>query len=612
MNKDLVFRVVLVFCIGLIIYQFGIKPVFLKEPYRQSSLSWTNSSPEDDRGRYDVIVYGENPEGISAAVSAARMGARTLLISEGEDLGGIVGKCMYTDLEIQSGINSKFLNMGILKELYDRLGDKISISKYKIAAKSIIRNEKNLEVLYKSEFNSPILVGNIIVGLNISTEGKAREVYGKRVIDATDDGKILVACGVPYFMGSEDLNLHNTYLPVRLNFEVSGVDYNEIKKLMKSSTGEFYNALSKYEPSYVDIRIGDFKVADQSNNIMVLQGIEAFGINVADKKALDAAYRNCVAEAKDLTVFLALKFNVLKRMSFVKPADNLILRESRHFTGEYVLKVNDILEDMDFTDKIAMGSYQVDGSKLVGDRKKYIIGKPQQYGIPLGCIVPLKTDNLLMTGRKASYSSLASSSAGAMGVSITTGQSAGIVAAYTVTARITPRDLAVKKEKERLNQVQKLFEKNGIYLPSFNIPVKNSENWVYPAIRQLNSLGLIAGVIENEYNLDFTAKSEDLAVLLLNGVYRLTPEKYNLEFDVSVRKYYNKENITPEKLGEMLLSLHGDGYDSGKAYNKACSKGYINEVMQLRLKDKKNLTIDDIFYIAASNLRIFTKKNIND
>ena len=39
--------------------------------------------------QYDVIVISGEPEGVAAAVSAARNGAKTLLIEEKEELGGL-------------------------------------------------------------------------------------------------------------------------------------------------------------------------------------------------------------------------------------------------------------------------------------------------------------------------------------------------------------------------------------------------------------------------------------------------------------------------------------------------------------------------------------------
>ena len=49
---------------------------------------------------YDVIVVGTEPEGVSAAVSAARNGMKTLLLGEDTALGGLmtIGELNFIDM----------------------------------------------------------------------------------------------------------------------------------------------------------------------------------------------------------------------------------------------------------------------------------------------------------------------------------------------------------------------------------------------------------------------------------------------------------------------------------------------------------------------------------
>ena len=69
---------------------------------------------------YDVIVAGGGPAGIAAAVSAAREGAKTLLIEATGALGGmstmglVPAWCPYSDKEkiIYRGLAERILNAG--------------------------------------------------------------------------------------------------------------------------------------------------------------------------------------------------------------------------------------------------------------------------------------------------------------------------------------------------------------------------------------------------------------------------------------------------------------------------------------------------------------------
>src|SRR5690625_4785505 len=44
---------------------------------------------DENDSHYDVVVIGGEPEGVAAAVSAARNGAKTILIEKRADLGGL-------------------------------------------------------------------------------------------------------------------------------------------------------------------------------------------------------------------------------------------------------------------------------------------------------------------------------------------------------------------------------------------------------------------------------------------------------------------------------------------------------------------------------------------
>ncbi|MBP3341058.1 MAG: FAD-dependent oxidoreductase, partial [Peptococcaceae bacterium] len=71
---------------------------------------------------YDVIVMGTEPEGIAAAVSAARNGMKTLLLGEDKALGGLmtIGELNFIDMcESRDGT---VLTQGFFQEFYDAVG----------------------------------------------------------------------------------------------------------------------------------------------------------------------------------------------------------------------------------------------------------------------------------------------------------------------------------------------------------------------------------------------------------------------------------------------------------------------------------------------------------
>lgn len=609
MKKEFVFRFALAVCIFFLVYQFGIKPLFGDNFLKSSKdgTNWAKNLSSDSQAGYDVIVLGEDPDGIAAAVSAARLGAKTLLLAEGDDLGGVISRCMLSQLDVPVGSDNKLLNGGILSELYKKLGGQFSAEKYISAADELVREEKTLDVRFGTLFDSAILEGGRLTGINVSEGTEQKEYKGRFFIDATGEGRLLEACKVRYTTGSEDLNLKDSFMPVMLNFEMAGPFATDIKKLLQSRDGEFYKGLSDYHALDTKVRIDDLRILYPEDKKIVIQGLEVANINPMDGQQLAQAYGTAVKEAQNLAYFLSNKFPQFKSWKFSKPAEALYLRETRHFTGLYQLSVNDVLENKYFDDTIAMGSYPIQTGKFAS-KGTYLAGKPNQYGIPLECLIPADMGNLLMTGSKASYTSLAASSAGTPGTGIATGEASGVVAVYSLLSHTDPSEIV--KDRNMVQELCAYLTKQKMYLPLRKFNNKNSANWSYPAVRQLLTLGLIAGGAENKFNFDENAKEKDLAVVLLNGIYRLSSGSYTLQLDSRIRPYFSEKLLTRDKAAEILNGMYGEKASADSAYKIACEKGYINDVMQLRLKDKKILTMDDVYYLSAYNIKLYTGKDI--
>lgn len=612
MRKEYIFRLVLFICIAIVVYEFGIKPAYLKnsptEPVVRKQENWAIGKLAAEKGTFDVIVVGDEPDGIAAAVSAARSGARTLLLSESADMGGIVSKGLDTKLDRMFGYRGESISKGFFTELHGLLGEDFTVDKYLSTIDGILKKEKNLELAREAKQITPVMEDNAVVGIKALVQGQEKRFTGKRFIDSTRNGIILSACNVPFSSGESDLNLKKAILPARLNFEIEGAAYKDIKAVIDVYKGKFYDKLKEYKTYHLNTAINDFKVSNNGENRVIVQGIELVGLDIGDSNGVKAAYDDAVDEAQNFTAFLANNFDVFNRAKFLKPAEKLIMPEARHFHGEQTLSVIEVLENRDFKDKIALGAHPV--ATYLEDNKKYYLGKPVQYAIPLGCIIPQKVENLIMTGGKISYSSLAATSADKVSVNITTGQSAGIVAVYSITRGMTPRQLVKEKDENTTREIEKLLQKQGVYLPDFEINNKNASLWCYDSLKKLMSLGLVAGGLDNNFKVNSQAREQDLGYILLNGVYRLSPDKYNYKFDASLRPYLNEKKLTKEKAAEILLAFHGEDPGRGGFYDRACKSEYIDELIQIRLKDKAVLTMDDVYYLGAYNIRLYTGKNI--
>ena len=615
MKKEYIFRLVLGVAIFFLVYQFGVKPIFniSEKDNTVGRQDWSVQLSKGSSADYDVIVSGAEPQGVAAAVSAARLGARTLLISEGKDAGGTIVDCLLPELEVPVGQENRLLNGGILEELYNKLGTEFSDKKYISTVEELLKAEKGLSVLYNTSIIGASMTGGNIDSIEVLTDGEKKVVTGRMFIDASDNGSLLDACQVPYFTGSGDLNMNDSFMPVGLNFEMEISDYtkeriSEVKKLINNKN-KFYKGLKEYIPININTRIDGLTLYFTGEQSLLFSGLQMSGVNVLNENEMNNAYTEAVAEAKNLAFFISKQFEQFNGWTFTRAAQSMRVKESKHYIGKYTLTVNDILDNRFFEDTVAMGSYPIVTSKFA-DSGLYIAGKGVQYGIPLGCLVPEKTANLMMAGPRISYSSLAATSAGTLGSSIATGEAAGTAAVFYLVKNESPAFLV--KGHEKFDELVAILASWNMYLPNKNINSRKTDNWSYPAARQLVSLGLVAGGSKNNLNYNVQAKQKDLSFILINGIFRLDKSSYSLELDARIRPFINDESLTFSSVMSILGALYDVEGGTDAVYEKLCAQSHINDVMQLRMKERKTLTMDDVYYLGAYTIRSYTGKDIPD
>jgi hypothetical protein len=137
------------------------------------------------------------------------------------------------------------------------------------------------------------------------------------------------------------------------------------------------------------------------------------------------------------------------------------VRESRRVMGEYRLDVDDVLGARKFDDAIARGAYPVDihnpkGSGTVLKR----LPPGEAYDIPMRCLLPQRTDRLIVAGRCISGTHEAHSSYRVMPIVMATGHAAGVCAALGARANRSPRDVPVGDVQLELRRQGASLRKN--------------------------------------------------------------------------------------------------------------------------------------------------------
>src|SRR5690606_22121883 len=119
---------------------------------------------------FDVVVFGGEPEGVAAAVSAARNGSKTLLISEDDSLGGLMTDGMLNFLDVSSDKNRNPANDGIFAEWHEMVGGQVGfdIETAEKAFHQLVAEEDNLTLLKETQITETVKEGKRLSAIKLA------------------------------------------------------------------------------------------------------------------------------------------------------------------------------------------------------------------------------------------------------------------------------------------------------------------------------------------------------------------------------------------------------------------------------------------------------------
>ena len=379
----------------------------------------TSNTEQKNNQIFDVIIIGGEPEGIAAAVSAARNNQNTLLIDTRDRLGGLMTIGWLNSIDMNYNPQGELLNKGIFSEFYSQIeGDSFSISAAQKAFDQLVANEKNLKVMLEIENFSPIIDQGKIVGMEVEKDGVTASIFAHNFIDATQDADFAYLAGVPFTIGQEDYLGSYRSMASTLVFQVTNVDWKEIKDYLDNDGYEhsgannvsawgFFEQMKEYKPKDLDVGIRGLNIGRVDDSTVLINALYVFGVDGLDSNSKQQGIEKAQEELKLIIPFMNKHVPGFKDAILTTVAPELYIRETRHMKGLYRLTIDDVLENRDFDDRIGFGSYPVDIQSFSPTEPGYIVGNPKQYAVPFRSIVPPNLPNLLVVGRSASFDSLA-------------------------------------------------------------------------------------------------------------------------------------------------------------------------------------------------------------
>ena len=398
-------------------------------------------------GRYDIVVCGGGPSGVAAAVSAARKGAKTLLIEQGGCLGGFWTRGMLTWLIDTFGKGA------LMDEVMERLERDADGKRFPNKSRFTADTEKTKLVFERMCLESGVdfLYHTFVSGAvtdkrlirSVLTESKSGPCYYDAAvfIDATGDGDLGFLCGASYEIGNEE----GATQPMSLIAHVDGVTiggtaYDSRYAPGKEAKAKLLEDIARagLVPSY---RYPHLAVLSEKYNSIGFMVDHEYGSGLSVKDVTEGTVR-AREEIHKIVDGLRDQGGVWKDLRVTATADMIGVREGRRIKGLYRITADDVSRGKMFEDRICTVTFNTDVHALSPEKGKAFESrygtKHPPYQIPLRSLISADFDNLMMAGRCISGDFTAHASYRVGGPAFRTGDAAGGCAALCIEKGILP------------------------------------------------------------------------------------------------------------------------------------------------------------------------------
>jgi hypothetical protein len=427
---------------------------------------------------YDVVLVGGGMAGIAAAIAAGRSSARTLLVEQAGWLGGmgITGATglhsFFNIFDAHPGAERMRVVAGIAQELVDRTtqlggamghvrmergGDFVSMltpvepEAFKLAT-ALLCQEAGVRLLLHTVVDEVRSSNGHIDGLVVWNKAGRSLLHARQYIDCSGDGDLAAYAGAPYelFKPGE----RGAYAAC-FTFRLCNVDLARMEADLeqRGMITQLAHAVKPWTSQPDLVRIG----------IRLGKLREVGAVDTPDYflssslRPREITYCNCINygpnNGLDVDALTAAEVALRGRMFTVAevfrkyvagcegcypagPAPSVGQRRARAIHCEYELTQADCTSGRQFEDQVGCFSFIDNPQDYVKDAGA--------YGIPYRALLPLKVDNLLVSGRMISVDLPAHNSTRNTVCCLVCGQAAGTAAALAVGAGIQPRQVDIE------------------------------------------------------------------------------------------------------------------------------------------------------------------------
>ena len=445
---------------------------------------------------YDLVVAGGGPAGAAAAICAARLGAKVLLVEGTGCLGGMGTSGLVTAFDpMADGV--RMLVGGFMREVVETMFKRGLMSPgidpdcwrkkfhtwspFKAEGLKLMLDELALEAGVEVRFFTRVIdvecshESKTVQGLVLSNVEGYRYVKAKTFIDATGDAVLADMCGIPCYAAGHDTP---RIMPSTLASLFTGIDWEKRNAARKQNGPEERTFLPQA------LADGHFTQNDRHLPGMSKVGHQVGYLNGGHMFNLDSLRCRDLSDGVMWGRKLAVEYMEFYRkyvpgcenIEHVTTASLIGIRESRRVQGEYQLGLDDYLARREFPDQIGVFNKFVDvhpydtsdeqWNRFNQERTKtMILGQGECFGIPYSILVPAGWSNLWVAGRCASADVKVQGSIRVQPAASMMGQAAGTAAAQSLKTGQPACDLNTETLVETLRAA-------GAYLPQKSVSAK--------------------------------------------------------------------------------------------------------------------------------------------
>jgi len=430
----------------------------------------------------DVIVVGGGPGGTAAAVSAARAGAKTILLERYGHLGGMATGGLVNIIPNLGNIYGEHNIGGFCQEVIDRLAargaasfpekqywgstDKTMVDKYLKANMMHFYIRKNKDgdyiVLYtavidpeigKDEMNTmvcesgaelllhtwvtePIIEGNTVKGVITESKSGRQALLGKVVIDSTGDGDLLPKTGTEL---DEHMIPGSRIAQFGWVYWICNVDLDKYDRFVSSEPDKHKETVEALMKAGGTPFFSRGLLDNQEGVVWVHRLIGSLHqTDIEEMTHIDTTTRkNSVRNFELLKEYMP----GFEKSFIMLSCPQLGTSGGRRIVGEYYMTGKDMDTDTPFEDTIAIFADN--------DRGDLSLQYPRTY-IPYRSLVPKGTEGLLVACRAFSSDVDVQEFFNLIPHCMCFGQAAGAAAAIAVKDNVSVKDVDYAKLKAEL------------------------------------------------------------------------------------------------------------------------------------------------------------------